>query len=73
MGGLNSVLREAYPALAARRDLYDQIWKDLFSRGLVNTDGLHTMMSGQGLFQRRTTDLGRELLEFVRDPLTPEA
>ncbi|MFG1690694.1 hypothetical protein ACGF5M_00825 [Gemmatimonadota bacterium] len=72
MGGLNHILGEAYPSLASRRDLYDQIWKDLYSSGLVSTEGLHTMMSEQGLFQRRSTDLGREFLEFLRNPVAAE-
>jgi len=55
IGGLSTVLEHAIPELRNKRELYDQLWKDLYTRGLVNTDGLHVTMSGNGLSQRRTT------------------
>ncbi|MCG5529073.1 MULTISPECIES: hypothetical protein [Halorhodospira] len=68
MGGLSSVLEHNMPEMRGRRDLYDQLWKDLYLRGLVNTDGLHTMMTGQGLAQKRTTGLGDAFLQFISEP-----
>ena len=68
MGGLGAVLEFNLPELRNRREFYDQIWKDLFSRGLVNTDGLHATMSGSGLSQKRTTGLGDAFLQFIRGP-----
>lgn len=68
MGGLSTVLEHNLPILRGRRDLYDQLWKDLFSRGLVNTDGLHTTMSGSGLTSKRTTGLGDAFLQFISEP-----
>lgn len=62
MGGLSHVLVEAFPAL--RREIYELIWKDLYQRGLVNTDGLHTMMTG--LQDSRTTELGKAFLGFIQ-------
>jgi hypothetical protein len=67
MGGLSSVLEHNMPQLQGRRDIYDQFWKDLYSRGLVNTDGLHTTMSGSGLGQKRTTNLGDQFLKFISE------
>jgi len=67
MGGLGSVLEHNIPELRGRRELYDQLWKDLYNRGLVNTDGLHVTMSGNGLAQRRTTRLGEELLQLIAE------
>lgn len=67
MGGLSSVLEHNIPELNGRRELYDQLWRDLYSRGLVNTDGLHTTMSGSGLTQKRTTGLGDSFLGFISD------
>lgn len=68
MGGLSNVLEHCIPELRNRRDIYDQLWKDLYSRGLVNTDGLHVTMSGSGLASRRTTGLGEALLQFTAEP-----
>lgn len=67
VGGLGSVLEDNIPELRGRRELYDQLWRDLYSRGLVNTDGLHVTMSGNGLTQRRTTGLGEALLQLIAD------
>lgn len=64
-GGLGNVLEHNIPELRGRRELYDQLWRDLYSRGLVNTDGLHVTMSGNGLTQRRTTGLGEALLQLI--------
>lgn len=66
MGGLVHVLEGAIPNLRGRRELYDKLWKDLYLRGLINTDSLHVTMSGQGLRQKRTTELADEFLSFIR-------
>jgi hypothetical protein len=68
MGGLGNVLEHNIPEMAGRKNLYDQLWKDLYINGLVNTDGLHTMMTGQGLAQKRTTKLGDAFLRFISEP-----
>jgi hypothetical protein len=67
MGGLSSVLEFNMPELKGRRDIYDQFWRDLYSRGLVNTDGLHTTMTGHGLGEKRTTGLGDAFLSFISE------
>ncbi|MBP6156780.1 MAG: hypothetical protein KBA62_06010 [Polaromonas sp.] len=65
MGGLSNVLEFNIPELKNRTDIYDQFWRDLYSRGLVNTDSLHTMMSNSGLSAQRTTNLGNAFLKFI--------
>jgi hypothetical protein len=65
MGGLENVLEHNIPELRGQRELYDQLWRDLYGRGLVNTDGLHVTMTGNGLIQRRTTALGEALLKLI--------
>ena len=71
MGGLVHVLEGSIPNLRGRRELYDKLWKDLYLRGLINTDNLHVTMSGQGLRQKRTTELADEFLSFIREPNGP--
>jgi hypothetical protein len=66
-GGLSHVLEDNIPALRGQRTLYDQLWKDLYLRGLVNTESLHVMMTGNGLAQSRTSPLGETLLNLVAD------
>src|SRR6185437_7110735 len=57
-GSLSQMLTDAYPELTQHREFYDQVAKELFDRGLLNTNGLHTMMSGHGVYGERCTDLG---------------
>lgn len=67
-GGLDHVLEDNIPALRGQRELFDQLWKDLYLRGLINTESLHVMMTGNGLGQSRTTELGKSLLRFISEP-----
>lgn len=68
MGGLGSVLEHNMPQLRGHSHVYDQVWKDLYSRGLINTDSLHVTMSGQGLASKRTSEIGDAFLRFVSEP-----
>lgn len=67
---LSHVLDTVYSELREKREIYDQFWRELNAAGLVNTDSLHTSMSGGGTMQRRTTELGQIFLAFVTDPST---
>src|SRR3989338_4766599 len=40
-GGLSVLLEKVYPELRDKRAFYDQVWTDLYSRGLVIADSLH--------------------------------
>lgn len=68
VGGLGHLLEENIADLRGQRKLYDQLWKDLYLRGLVNTESLHVMMSNTGLGQSRTTELGKSLIKFISEP-----
>ncbi|WP_316348244.1 hypothetical protein [Desulfuromonas acetoxidans] len=68
MGGLSHVLEHNMPQMRGERELCDQLWKDLYTRGLINTDSLHRTMSGNGLGQNRTTSLGAAFLRFISKP-----
>jgi hypothetical protein len=67
MGGLDTILGYAFPELAQDRALYDQIWKDLYQKGLLNTDSLHVTMSWSGLIARRTSELGEKFLMYISE------
>jgi DNA-binding FadR family transcriptional regulator len=70
MGGSSQVLEDMYPELQGRREFYDQVVADLNSRGLLNSPNfLHSMMSAQGMVEKRTTPLADALLTFIADPL----
>lgn len=67
--GRSAILDAAYPELKAERDLYDQAWRDLNTRGLVGTDSLHGMCSEGGLRQGLATATGKQFLAFISEPL----
>lgn len=67
-GALSHVVEDAFPELRGRRGFYDQVWRDLYTRGLVNTESLHGLMSADGLTDRRTSDLGGQFLSFIMNP-----
>lgn len=64
---LGGVLTEAYPELNSQRPFYDLIAKELWHCGLMNTDGLHAMMSASGAEGSRTTEIGKKFLRYVMD------
>lgn len=66
---LSQLLEAAFPELRGKKHLYDLFWKDLYSKGLVNTDGLYTMMIGGKIMAQRTTPLGRDFIAFITNPL----
>lgn len=65
MGGLERVLEHNIPDLRGQHELYRQLWRDLYARGLLNTENMVVTMSGRGLSERRTTRLGEQLLAFI--------
>lgn len=67
-GGLSNVLEYNMPKLRGHEHIYNQVWKDLYSRGLVNTERMNITMSGSGLSSKQTTDLGDAFLRFVSEP-----
>jgi hypothetical protein len=68
-GALGHLIEKAFPTLVNKREFYDQIWKDLYLRGLVSTEGLYTMMTGSGVEAKRTTGIGDAFLIFISNPL----
>ncbi|MBA7704693.1 hypothetical protein ES703_113511 [subsurface metagenome] len=68
-GALATVLEDAFLDLKEQRDFYDQIANDLYSRGLMNTESLHTTMATSGMFASRTTDMGKQFIKFITSPI----
>ncbi|KFL35171.1 MULTISPECIES: hypothetical protein [unclassified Sulfurospirillum] len=68
-GAMSQLIETAYPELHTKSEFYKQVWKDLYLRGLVNTDGLNTMMTLDGIVSKRTTNLGDQFLKFIHDPI----
>lgn len=65
MGGLSSLIEHVFPDYKNHSEIYQVIWKDLYQKGLVNTDGMNATMSRSGIVDRRSTALGAELIKFI--------
>lgn len=65
---LSQLLVDAYEELKDHRELYDLIGKDLFNRGLIGTDGFHTMITANGALTNRATGLGEQFIAFITVP-----
>lgn len=68
LGDLSSVLEYNMPHLKGHDSVSRQVWKDLYSRGLLNTDGMNTTMSAQDLGAKRTTEIGDAFIRFISEP-----
>jgi hypothetical protein len=69
VSSLNQLIENGFPMLIGKRSFYDQVWKDLYLRGLVSTDGLHSMMTSNGTMAKRTSEWGDSFLNFISNPL----
>ncbi len=64
-GSLSQLLEVAVPELRGQREFYDQVVRDLESRGLMVHGGIHGMMTASGMLASRTTNWGKEFLQFI--------
>ncbi len=67
-GSLSVVLIAAFPELDGRRYFNDLIVKDLYSTGLLGVETLYAMMSGSGMLAGRSTDIGKQFINFITHP-----
>ena len=65
---IEQLLEAAWPELKDQYDLLNVIVEELEAKGLYAGGGLHTMMSGGGAFDKRTTAMGSSFLEFITVP-----
>lgn len=65
MGGISTVAEFALPELTGQEEVYGSIWKDLYQRGLINTDSMNATMTRNGMLSSRTTKMGSELIAFL--------
>lgn len=68
MGGITNLIDAAFPQLKGEEEFSEAIWGDIYSRKLFNTPSIHGTMSASGIVSRRTSMLGREFLNFIKNP-----
>jgi hypothetical protein len=64
-GSISNVLFEAYPELKDQNDILRIIWNDLKNSGLQGLSDYSSIMSGDGILNSHTTNLGKKFLEFI--------
>lgn len=69
-GGLPDGLYAAFPDLRKQGVLVEQLIEDLKSSGLLTLTSLKTTMTGHGIFETRTTDLGNRFLKYITSPIS---
>lgn len=68
MGGPATVLEHSIPDLEGKRKFYEKIVNDLSAEGLLlKGDFLFVTMSAPGMFEKRTSELGRQFLDFISE------
>ncbi len=68
MGGRSTFLTAAFPELGNDREFYDQVGKELYRRGLINTENFHATQTVSGLCESCVTGLGQQFLNFIQSP-----
>jgi hypothetical protein len=68
LGGVSSVVEHCFPALRGKREVYEQVVRDLQTRGLIHQGQfLNITMTGNGMVESRTTDIGRAFIAYVSE------
>lgn len=62
------VVCDIYPELADEQVVCSHAWSELHARGLTSTDSLFGMMTARGITERRSSELGRRFVEFIKKP-----
>ena len=68
-GSISQTLEQTFPELRGQRAFYDQIAKDLFARGRIGIESLHTMMTASGVLSKRSTEMGDRFVAFITSPV----
>lgn len=69
MGGVSHVIEHCLPDLRGKRDIYEQLVRDMQAEGLLGQGQyLHVTMTGQGMVESRTTDRGKRFIKFITAP-----
>ena len=65
-GGVSHVIEHCLPDLRGKREIYEQLIRDLQAEGLLGQGQyLHITMTGQGMVDSRTTDRGKRFIRYI--------
>jgi hypothetical protein len=63
--GLRSLILYVFPELKSQEAFLQQIIRDLYSRGLIHSESIGTLLSPGGIFEPQTTELGQQFVAFI--------
>jgi hypothetical protein len=69
-GALSHLIEAAFPEFQTGGELLNRVVVDLHAMGLTTTNSIQGMMTGCGLLERRSTEMGRSFLTYIADPET---
>lgn len=72
VGHIQRMILGAFPDLQRQDDFIEQCVSDLQARGLLSRFNFHVNMSGQGVYEPRGSQLGKEFIAFLNSPALPE-
>ena len=67
-GSLGAMVVKAMPELLGKSELIEQCIADLQNRGLLSKFSYHTMMSQQGVYEKRGSEHGHAFLTYISAP-----
>ncbi|EJL83745.1 hypothetical protein PMI15_02542 [Polaromonas sp. CF318] len=68
MGSVSAVVEHCLPVVRGRREVYEQIVRDLQARGLIHQGQfLNVNMTGNGMVESRTTEIGKAFIAYVSE------
>lgn len=66
---ISTILEWCVPVFRWKRDFYDLIVNDLYSKWLINTNNIHTTMTYGWAISSRTTLFWNDFIKFISDPI----
>ena len=67
-GSVSNILEHCFIELKDKNIFYEQFIRNLQSEGMIHEGSLNTMMTANGLYDSRTTVMGKNFLDFITPP-----
>ncbi len=65
--GIFAILEDAFPDLRGGRGFYDQFWKDLYSRNLVEPENVQSVLTDYALTHKYVKPTGKIFLAYISE------
>lgn len=68
-GAIRGLLENAFPEMVGNFEIYNTVWKELFTKGFITQEGYNVDRS-KPVLESRTTKLGSNFIKFIGEPNT---